>query len=547
MPGEEYKGIADYMFTGDDGNTVDGEISYTAEVVGSDGDIDNNGAGGFYGLKVIPDSLEAHFDELGAENSLAKLDDDFANEQIKPGGDEHEEALRIAQEDADEMFSQADIDVPMESNELTEAPIPDFQYLSTMPVADNFLRFVVDTNKAREEEQRMSGGYGVPSLEPITDEMQLQRVWEHFTDEFNSVMQQDKQEKFWAKIKDNAKNLLNDNTFLGVPPEYKITDDERFIVNFLYNRGFAHTKQMLQRVDDFIKENDPKLKKYNSIESLPLFDNQNESIDMNEELNSLKKLAGLEVREDEENDFEYENDLAMEFVRLPLASMSKEEIGSEMSDIFNTLYAMGMGDEPQTDAGNAMEDLISSVEDYGEYVNDDWKYPSTSDGEISDNDVQTIIKHQQTVKDVIGNASLDQDPKAPELFNSKQNEELNDIRKRAGLEEACGGCQEEEQSDKESVHFRKEKSSDTGSVSIEASADSMEEMKRLLALIGHDLPKEMSPHSDGEVDNGPDGEVMAEPVAITVTQPEQGEKPFDPYGNNKKALLNYLRDSYKSQ
>lgn len=405
MPGEEYKGIVEYMFTGDDGNTVDGEISYTAEVVGSDGDIDAGGLGGFYGLKVIPDSLEAHFDELGSENSLAKIDDEFANEQIKPGGAEHEEALKQAQEDADEMFAEADIDIPMESNELTEAPIPDFQYLSTMPVADNFLRFVKDTNKAREEEQRMSGGYGVPSLEPITDEMQLQRVWEHFTDEFNSFMQQDKQEKFWAKIKDNAKNLLNDNTFLGVPPEYKITDDERFIVNFLYNRGFAHTKQMLQRVDDFIEENDPKLKKYNSIESLPLFDNQNESIDMNEDINNLKKLAGLE--------------------------------------------------------------------------------------------------------------------------------------------EAC--CDAPEGDDSESVHFRKEKSSKTGSVSIEASADSMEEMKRLLSLIGHDLPKEMSQHSDGDVDNGPDGEMMAEPVAITVSQPGQGEKPFDPYGNNKKALLNYLRDSYKSQ
>lgn len=405
MPGEEYKGIVEYMFTGDDGNTVDGEISYTAEVVGSDGDIDAGGLGGFYGLKVIPDSLEAHFDELGSENSLAKIDDEFANEQIKPGGAEHEEALKQAQEDADEMFAEADIDIPMESNELTEAPIPDFQYLSTMPVADNFLRFVEDTNKAREEEQRMSGGYTMPRLQPITSEVQLQRLWEHFTDEFNSLMQQDVQETFWAKIKNNAKKLLNDNEFNGIPPEYLIKDDERFIVNFLYNRGFAHTKQMLQRVDDFIEEKDPKLKKYNSIESLPLFDNQNESIDMNEEINNLKKLAGLE--------------------------------------------------------------------------------------------------------------------------------------------EAC--CDAPEGDDSESVHFRKEKSSKTGSVSIEASADSMEEMKRLLSLIGHDLPKEMSQHSDGDVDNGPDGEMMAEPVAITVSQPGQGEKPFDPYGNNKKALLNYLRDSYKSQ
>lgn len=402
MPGEEYKGIVDYMFTGDDGNTVDGEISYTAEVVGSDGDIDNNGEGGFYGLKVIPDSLEAHFDELGSENSLAKLDDEFANEQIRPGGAEHEEALEMAQEDADETFSQADIDIPMESNELTEAPMPDFQYLTTMPVADNFLRFVEETNKDRAERQRQSGGYSLPSMQPVKDEQQLQRVWEHFLNEYSTYIKQDVQNNLWAKIKDNAKELVNDNSFGGIPPEFRIKDGEQFIVNFLNNRKFAHTKQMMKRLEDFINSDNQK----GSIESLQLFD-EGVDMSMNEELNSLKKLAGLE--------------------------------------------------------------------------------------------------------------------------------------------EACGGCQEEEQSDNESVHFRKEKSSDTGSVSIEASADSMEEMKRLLALIGHDLPKEMSPHSDGEVDNGPDGEVMAEPVAITVTQPEQGEKPFDPYGNNKKALLNYLRDSYKSQ
>lgn len=402
MPGEEIKGIVDYMFTGDDGNTVDGEISYTAEVVGSDGDIDNNGAGGFYGLKVIPDSLEAHFDELGSENALAKIDDEFANEQILPGGDEHEEALAMAQEDADDMFAEADIDIPMESNELTEAPMPDFQYLSTMPVADNFLRFVEETNKDRAERQRQSGGYSLPSMQQITDEQQLQRVWEHFLNEYSSLIKQDVQDKYWQKIKDNAKQLVNDNTFGGIPEEYKIKNEEQFIINFLKNRKFAHTKLMMQKLEDFINSNNQE----GSIESLQLF-SENVDMSMNEELNSLKKLAGLE--------------------------------------------------------------------------------------------------------------------------------------------EACNVCDEPNDGDNESVHFRKEKSSDTGSVSIEASADSMEEMKRLLALIGHDLPKEMSPHSDGEVDNGPDGEVMAEPVAITVTQPEQGEKPFDPYGNNKKALLNYLRDSYKSQ
>ena len=95
----------------------------------------------------------------------------------------------------------------------------------------------------------------------------------------------------------------------------------------------------------------------------------------------------------------YEKDLAMEFVKLPLASMSKEEIRSEMSSIFNTLYHIGMGDEPQTDAGVAMEDFGTSVEDSGVYVNDDWTYPA--EGEISDEDVETMIRHQQIVNGIL--------------------------------------------------------------------------------------------------------------------------------------------------
>jgi len=402
MPGEEYKGIVDYMFTGDDGNTVDGEISYTAEVVGSDGDIDNNGAGGFYGLKVIPDSLEAHFDELGAENSLAKLDDDFANEQIRPGGDEHEEALRIAQEDADEMFSQADIYIPMEAEQVSENK-DEFDWKDSTPVADNFLRFIEFTNIKRKEEQRLTGGYNSSRLQPITTSLQLQDVWQDLYQDYANEINNNKDKEYFKKLTDNFRKQNNDKIpgkeEIIIPPQYEVQDNEKFILDFMFNRGFVHTKLMMKQIVDFWNGNS----KQGSIASLEL---KTESVDMNEELRNLKKLAGLQ--------------------------------------------------------------------------------------------------------------------------------------------EACNVCDQEEQpADDESVHFRKEKSSDKGSVSIEASADSMEEMKRLLALIGHDLPKEMSPSTDDEVDNGPDGEVMDQPVTISVSEP--GDKPFDPYGNNKKALLNYLRDSYNSQ
>ena len=90
----------------------------------------------------------------------------------------------------------------------------------------------------------------------------------------------------------------------------------------------------------------------------------------------------------------------MEFVELPLASMSKEEIEDHMSEIFKTIYHMGMEDEPETDAGNAMEELAHAVDDNGGYHNDNWRYPLEAE-EISDEDVQAIIRHQQTVKDVL--------------------------------------------------------------------------------------------------------------------------------------------------
>ena len=148
----------------------------------------------------------------------------------------------------------------------------EFVYDEAVPVADNFLGYVEATNKDRAERQRQSGGYSLPSMQPITDEQQLQRVWEHFLNEYSTYIKKDAQNILWAKIKDNAKQLVNDNEFGGIPPEYKIKPEEQFIMNFLNNRKFAHTKLMMQILDDYIKESDPKLMKYNSIEDLLLFD-----------------------------------------------------------------------------------------------------------------------------------------------------------------------------------------------------------------------------------------------------------------------------------
>jgi len=77
----------EYMFTGDDGETGDGTITY--EVV--DGEID-------------PTSLKGYCEGDGNN----KLNDDWCTEMIQPGGYEHEEALAAVQEDYAEQSGNQD-------------------------------------------------------------------------------------------------------------------------------------------------------------------------------------------------------------------------------------------------------------------------------------------------------------------------------------------------------------------------------------------------------------------------------------------------------
>ena len=76
----DYEGSMDYELSGDDGETAYGTIHYKA--------IDG---------KVDPNSLKGEYTYDGNH----KIDDDTADEMIKPGGAEHEEALKAAQEDYD--------------------------------------------------------------------------------------------------------------------------------------------------------------------------------------------------------------------------------------------------------------------------------------------------------------------------------------------------------------------------------------------------------------------------------------------------------------
>ena len=79
-PETDYEGSMDYELSGDDGEMAYGTIHYKAI----------NGV-------VDPNSLDGSYEYDGNH----KIDDDIADEMIKPGGEEHEEALKAAQEDYD--------------------------------------------------------------------------------------------------------------------------------------------------------------------------------------------------------------------------------------------------------------------------------------------------------------------------------------------------------------------------------------------------------------------------------------------------------------
>ena len=77
-PETDYEGSFDYELYGDDGETAYGKIHYKAV----------NG-------KVDPKSLQGEYEYEGN----ARVDDELATQMIQPGGDEHDEALKAAQDD----------------------------------------------------------------------------------------------------------------------------------------------------------------------------------------------------------------------------------------------------------------------------------------------------------------------------------------------------------------------------------------------------------------------------------------------------------------
>ena len=89
-----------------------------------------------------------------------------------------------------------------------------------------------------------------------------------------------------------------------------------------------------------------------------------------------------------------------------------------------------------------------------------------------------------------------------------------------------------------SVEFKQHKNTDKGSVSIEATGDTLQDLADVLKLAGLTLPDAMKPADKEEEPKEP--EVKAEPCG-------DSEKEDPAYTTDKQAIIDRLRDTLKAK
>lgn len=123
---------------------------------------------------------------------------------------------------------------------------------------------------------------------------------------------------------------------------------------------------------------------------------------------------------------------------------------------------------------------------------------------------------------------------------------MNDIDFNKKLLEACDSCASADTS--ESHSYKKEFSTQTGSVSVDASADSVDELKMLLQKVGITLPAgepaATQMHYADPIDHA------EEPMqVVTVDTDDEPKEPVNPYNSgtpDKQVLTNIIRDKLKA-
>lgn len=125
---------------------------------------------------------------------------------------------------------------------------------------------------------------------------------------------------------------------------------------------------------------------------------------------------------------------------------------------------------------------------------------------------------------------------------------MNDIDFNKKLLEACDSCASPDTS--ESHSYKKEFSTRTGSVSVDASSDSIDELKMLLQKVGITLPGGEPAATQMHYADPIEHDHAEEPMqVVSVDVDDEQEEPTNPYNSgtpDKQVLTNIIRDKLKA-
>mgnify|MGYP003132246525 FL=1 len=138
-----------------------------------------------------------------------------------------------------------------------------------------------------------------------------------------------------------------------------------------------------------------------------------------------------------------------------------------------------------------------------------------------------------------------------------QDESIQELKQLAGLEEAMSdayGVVPSEDKLEGSVEYKQHKNNDKGSVSVEASAETMDDLHDILKLAGVDMAMDLNKTEKGDDADHDHDEEPKEPVEpeapCDADEPEDKKvmviSPNDAsYSTDKEVLVNYLKDKLK--
>ena len=138
-----------------------------------------------------------------------------------------------------------------------------------------------------------------------------------------------------------------------------------------------------------------------------------------------------------------------------------------------------------------------------------------------------------------------------------QDESIQELKQLAGLEEAMSdayGVVPSEDKLEGSVEYKQHKNNDKGSVSVEASAETMDDLHDILKLAGVDMAMDLNKTEKGDDEDHDHDEEPKEPVEpeapCDADEPEDKKvmviSPQDAsYSTDKEVLVNYLKDKLK--